>query len=108
MVLQTYNPHHYAIQCATKQDYRAFYERELQFRRLLNYPPFTRMMKISTFNHVEKNAKIQLDQIYQWVINYMTSHQLTLSVTRPFEENIKKVRNQYYFCLLYTSPSPRD
>ncbi len=99
VVLQTYNPHHYAIQCAAKQDYRAFYEQELQFRRLLNYPPFTRMMKISTFNHVEKNAKIQLDQIYQWVINYMTSHQLTLSVTRPFEENIKKVRNQYYFSI---------
>ncbi len=39
--LQTYDPDHYAIQTASRQDYRAFYEREMRYRRQALYPPFT-------------------------------------------------------------------
>ena len=39
VVLQTVNPEHYAISCAAAQDYEAFYEKEIEFRRLLTYPP---------------------------------------------------------------------
>src|SRR3954470_8194426 len=38
-ILQTIYPHHYSIQLACRQDYAAFYERELQFRRAMRYPP---------------------------------------------------------------------
>jgi primosomal protein N' (replication factor Y) len=38
-IIQTLYPDHYSIQLACKQDYRAFYERELQFRRAMRYPP---------------------------------------------------------------------
>jgi primosomal protein N' (replication factor Y) len=40
-VIQTLYPDHYSIQLACRQDYPAFYERELQFRRAMRYPPFT-------------------------------------------------------------------
>jgi primosomal protein N' (replication factor Y) len=38
-VIQTLYPQHYSIQLACRQDYRAFFERELQFRRAMRYPP---------------------------------------------------------------------
>jgi primosomal protein N' (replication factor Y) len=38
--LQTLNPDHYAIRCAAAQDYEMFYSREIEFRRLMWYPPF--------------------------------------------------------------------
>jgi primosomal protein N' (replication factor Y) (superfamily II helicase) len=38
-IIQTLYPDHYSIQLACKQDYAAFYERELQFRRAMRYPP---------------------------------------------------------------------
>ncbi len=38
-IIQTLYPDHYSIQLACKQDYPAFYERELQFRRAMRYPP---------------------------------------------------------------------
>ena len=38
-IVQTLYPEHYSIQLACRQDYPAFYERELQFRRAMRYPP---------------------------------------------------------------------
>jgi primosomal protein N' (replication factor Y) len=46
VILQTYSPEHYAIQMAAKQDYEAFYEKELRFRRVMHYPPFTALAAI--------------------------------------------------------------
>lgn len=40
VVLQTMNPEHYAVELAGRQDYDAFYKRELNFRKSLRYPPF--------------------------------------------------------------------
>ena len=40
VVLQTMNPEHYAVELAARQDYDAFYKRELNFRKSLRYPPF--------------------------------------------------------------------
>jgi primosomal protein N' (replication factor Y) (superfamily II helicase) len=46
VILQTYSPEHYAIQMAAAQDYEAFYEKELRFRRVMHYPPFTALAAI--------------------------------------------------------------
>src|ERR1017187_9623483 len=48
VLVETYYPEHYAIQLAARQDYLAFFERELQFRRLLHYPPFTALARFVT------------------------------------------------------------
>ena len=52
VVVQTSMPEHYALQCGVQQDYRAFYEKEIEFRRSLRYPPFTRLLlfEISSVN----------------------------------------------------------
>jgi len=39
-IIQTLYPEHFSIQLACKQDYRAFFDRELHFRRTMRYPPF--------------------------------------------------------------------
>ncbi|MEJ5330617.1 MAG: primosomal protein N' [Desulfobaccales bacterium] len=43
VLIQTYNPEHYVFQTVRTQDYQAFYEAEIQARRRLGYPPFTRL-----------------------------------------------------------------
>ena len=47
VVLQTYTPHHPAVQAASRHDYEAFYQRELQFRREHRYPPFSRLVQLT-------------------------------------------------------------
>jgi primosomal protein N' (replication factor Y) (superfamily II helicase) len=46
VLIQTFYPEHYAIQDAVRQDYLAFYERELNFRRMMAYPPFTSLANV--------------------------------------------------------------
>ncbi|HHO47166.1 MAG TPA: primosomal protein N' [Desulfobacteraceae bacterium] len=46
VIIQTYQPDHYAVRCAQQHDYRGFYDRELEMRRERRYPPFSRMVNI--------------------------------------------------------------
>jgi primosomal protein N' (replication factor Y) len=46
VIIQTYHPEHYSIQCAREQNYEQFYWREVQFRRSMSYPPFTALINI--------------------------------------------------------------
>jgi primosomal protein N' (replication factor Y) len=39
VLVQTYHPEHYAIQCAATHDYTGFVAKELEFRRWMHYPP---------------------------------------------------------------------
>ncbi len=45
-IIQTFQPGHYAIKAAAAQDYEAFYRAEIQTRRMLANPPFTRMIRL--------------------------------------------------------------
>jgi primosomal protein N' (replication factor Y) (superfamily II helicase) len=45
-ILQTFQPDHYVIQTAGKHDYREFYRQEIQHRRHLGYPPFSRLIRL--------------------------------------------------------------
>ena len=50
VVLQTFQPEHYAIQAAAGHDYAGFYAREIAYRRELGYPPFARLLRLE-FRH---------------------------------------------------------
>jgi primosomal protein N' (replication factor Y) len=59
VVIQTFYPNHYALLHARKQDYGGFYSREIEFRKLLGYPPFTRLIQILVSEKSpEKGARI--------------------------------------------------
>lgn len=45
-VIQTYHPDHYSIQAAAVQNYEAFYEEEMSYRTLMDYPPAAHMMAV--------------------------------------------------------------
>jgi primosomal protein N' (replication factor Y) len=47
VIFQTYHPEHYSLQFAQKHDYISFYEQEIEYRRVLNYPPFSELVKFN-------------------------------------------------------------
>lgn len=53
VVIQTYQPEHYSILHAAKQDYEAFYEEEMMYRDLLLYPPAAHMMSLLIISREE-------------------------------------------------------
>ena len=52
VVLQTFMPEHYAIQFASNHDVNGFYERELDYRRQLGYPPYARLVRLE-YRHAD-------------------------------------------------------
>jgi primosomal protein N' (replication factor Y) len=46
VILQTYNPDHFSIRAAKAQDFKAFFNQEIGFRKALGYPPYTRMIAV--------------------------------------------------------------
>ncbi len=46
VIIQTYNPVHYAIQTAKNQNYEEFFSREIKYRQALIYPPFCRIVRL--------------------------------------------------------------
>jgi primosomal protein N' (replication factor Y) len=56
VLIQTYYPEHYAVQDAVRQDYVSFYERELHFRRMMQYPPFTSLANVIVRDSNLENA----------------------------------------------------
>ena len=56
VVIQTYQPEHYSIQTASRQDYEAFYEEEIAYRDLLRYPPISHMMSVQVQSKDEEEG----------------------------------------------------
>jgi primosomal protein N' (replication factor Y) len=56
VVIQTFNPDHYSIQKAKNHDFIGFYQEESQFRKALNYPPFSRLLSFKLVGNSEKKT----------------------------------------------------
>jgi primosomal protein N' (replication factor Y) len=56
-IIQTFQPEHYAIQAASHHDYMGFYRQELELRKKMGYPPFSRLVSLEFRN--ENNGKAE-------------------------------------------------
>ncbi len=56
VVIQSYDPEHYSIVAASKQDYLSFYEEEISYRELLRYPPVSHMLCVQVFSRNEEEG----------------------------------------------------
>lgn len=57
VILQTFQPEHYVIQAVRHHSYRQFYQQELEYRRQLGYPPFTRLVRLEYRSPDEDKAR---------------------------------------------------
>ncbi len=58
VILQTFDPAHYVIRAAARHDYAAFYRREIEKRRGMGYPPFTRLVRL-LYRHLDNETARQ-------------------------------------------------
>jgi len=56
VLIQTVNPDHYAVRFAAQQNYQLFYEKEIQFRRLMRYPPFAALANVLVRSERQEDA----------------------------------------------------
>lgn len=63
VIIQTYNPDHYAIQAASRHDYEGFYRQEIAFRREQGYPPFTRLARLVYRHRDERRCMAEVQRL---------------------------------------------
>lgn len=99
-VIQTYNPDHYAVQTAVRQDFEAFYESECLFRKEMNYPPFGSFIGMRVYG---PDADLSREIIVR-IAEKIRREFKDLEILGPAEEGPFKVRDQYrYICYLKAS-----
>ena len=93
VIIQTYNPENFSIQCAQKQDYQKFYETEKALRQQLKYPPFCDIIVIS-FSSINDVKMIKLaNRVYKYLKEKKELEKF--NVLRPMPSPIDKIQNKY-------------
>jgi primosomal protein N' (replication factor Y) len=67
VIVQTYNPEHYAIQAAARHDYAGFYRQELARRRQLGYPPFSRFLALRYSDPDATRCRAEAERLARWL-----------------------------------------
>ena len=92
-IVQTFNPDHYAICCASNHDYESFYDDEIKIRKKLIYPPycFITLIKIQSkdFNYGIGEAKK--------IGEFLRRNLKSTNVLGPSMSNILRINNNYNF-----------
>jgi len=69
-VIQTYQPEHYSVTYAAKQDYKGFYEEEMVYREMLQYPPVAQMMVVMISSVEEEKGMELAEKIVKYMLQY--------------------------------------
>ncbi len=96
VVVQTYDPDHYAIRLAARQDYRAFYQQEARIRRRGLYPPFTVIARLLVTSQDEEMAEAVAKRLEQALGRYLDSEDLRQDSVqmRALEAPLKRIRGE--------------
>jgi primosomal protein N' (replication factor Y) (superfamily II helicase) len=107
VVLQTYQPTHYAIQAAAKHDSDGFYQREIGYRRELGYPPFRRMVRITFVYPQETRARVEAERAAALMSARIQSLDLTgTALIGPAPCFFQRVNGQHRWQLILRGPDP--
>ncbi|MDR3564854.1 MAG: primosomal protein N' [Negativicutes bacterium] len=99
VVVQTYNPEHYAVVAGAKHDYCSFFEQEVAFRRELFYPPFCQMIKLTVVGGDEIKTRRQAEDMAAGLKNRFVADDRT-SVVGPFPAPVAKISDIYRMNIL--------
>lgn len=91
VVIQSYNPEAFSIQCAKEQNYEKFYETEIELRKQLKYPPFCDIIVIGFNSSNENEIKKVSSEMYETLAKRL---QPEFKVFKPMPSPIDKIQNR--------------
>jgi primosomal protein N' (replication factor Y) len=94
VLVQTYHPEHYAIQCAATHDYTGFVAKELEFRRWMHYPPSSVLANIIVQGRTLEEAAALAATLGRW---FGSTHLDKVRVLGPAAAPIARLKRIYRF-----------
>ena len=105
MIIQTYTPEHYSIRAAARQDYQMFYEEEMTYRRMMEYPPCREMAVMTLSSKDERKAAAAAKEIAGRLSGSAAPE--TLQVIGPADAAIPRINDIYYKMIYMKSADVR-
>lgn len=99
VVIQTYNPDHYAVKAASRHDYEAFYREEIAERQAMTYPPFGNIIRVVFADENEGRAGTAARTFCEEVVKIM-GPEIKKDVLGPNPTHIVKIRGRYRYQVL--------
>ncbi len=113
VIIQTYNPSHYAIKKSITHDYEGFFEEEIGFRRELRYPPFIHMVEINLRGRNEERV-IKISNDLAAILKVISKRELhetnnePIEIVGPAAAFISKMRGQFRWNMLLKGKEPKE
>lgn len=107
VILQTYQPAHYAVMHAANHDFEGFYAQEIAYRRDLGYPPFRRFVRLVFRDQNEARAHAEAEQAAKVLRNRLERMQMTgTEIIGPAPCFFSRINKIYRWHLLLRGPDP--
>ena len=98
VVIQTYSPEHYAIQTAANQDYEAFYEEEIAYRKLMGYPPAEELLALLVAGEDETLLETACEYLKKYAARVNLNQVNVIGPASPYVGKVNDVyRRVLYF-----------
>ena len=100
-VIQTINPYNETIEFAANQDYKGFYNNEIELRRHMIYPPYCDLISVSFTGEDENKVALCAKAFFEGIVglNNAEYKDLKFVVLGPTQSKISKINNNYRYRL---------
>lgn len=98
-VIQTINPYNQTLEYASNQDYKSFYENEIELRKLLTYPPYCDIISASFIGENENKVALCSKKFFELLIEENEKYKHKIIVLGPSVAKIAKLNNTYRYRL---------
>ncbi len=106
-IFQTYQPEAYPIQAASRQDYAAFYTRELAYRRELGYPPFYHLARLEYRHAHEEQARAAAERLAELLLARIRDEERgSTELIGPAPCFFSRQEGYYRWQIIIRSPNP--
>jgi primosomal protein N' (replication factor Y) len=98
VVIQTYQPEHYAVKTAAEHDYESFYRLEVEYRKLLQYPPISDIMAILAVSEKEASVEQMMGELNRIAVRrarIVTEKKDEVKIIGPTVASVAKIKDQY-------------
>jgi primosomal protein N' (replication factor Y) len=106
VIIQTYNPEHYALRAAQEHDYHGFFTQEIAYRRETGYPPFSRLVRLVHAGGTEGGARREAEALHERLLAELERRRLeSWGVVGPAPAFIQRARGRWRWHLILRVPA---
>lgn len=100
VIIQTYNPDSFAIECVKTQNEEMFYNTEMRLRKQLKYPPFCDIIVIGVSSKEEQITIKAIQSLHKYLKNRVENENIGIMLYKALPAPIDKIKNKYRWRIL--------